>query len=140
MASLIARHLSKAQAGKGYAHELLAAIGKAPAVVASADPSMIPAGALPPPKSDAEATPPPAKKGTGYGIQIGALPNTEAAERVLKAAQSNYGEILDGLIPVVEPYKKIVRARFAGFADRKAAQEACEQLRKQKVPCLTLDL
>jgi D-alanyl-D-alanine carboxypeptidase len=82
---------------------------------------------------------PEATKG-GHLIQIGALPSSEAAERMLKEAQSTHSGILAGLTPVTETYKSFVRARFAGFANRKAAQDTCEQLRKHEVPCLALEL
>lgn len=140
MASLIGRYLPKAQAGKGYAPEVLAMVEKPPVVVASADPTLGAAAPSSPMKADVAAADLPEEASARHVIQIGALPSSEAAERVLKEAQSSYGAILAGLKPVTEPYKSFVRARFAGFADRKAAQDACEQLRKQAVPCLALEL
>ena len=76
----------------------------------------------------------------GYLIQIGALPSSEAAEKMLKEVQSTYAGILARLTSVTETYKNFVRVRFAGFADRKAARNACEHLRKHEVPCLALEL
>jgi D-alanyl-D-alanine carboxypeptidase len=139
MASLISRHLPKAQTGKGYAAAVLAMVKKSPVVVASADPSLG-ATSLPPTMVDTAAAALPGATNGGYLIQIGALPSSEAAERMLKEAQSTYGGILAGLTPVTETYKNFVRARFAGFADRKAARDTCEQLRKHEVPCLALEL
>ncbi|WP_230532052.1 D-alanyl-D-alanine carboxypeptidase [Microvirga roseola] len=139
MASLISRYLPKAKVGKGYAAEVLAMVGKKPVVVASADPSLA-ATALPPVATDATVAAQPDGVRAGPVIQIGALPSSAAAEKALKDAQSAHGEILAGLKPVTEPYKNFVRARFAGFSDRKAAQDACEQLRKEAVPCLVLEL
>jgi len=139
MASLISRYLPKAQAGKGYAAEVLAMVKRPPVVAASADPTFG-ATSLPSAATDAAASTLPGKASVGHMIQIGALPSSEAAERVLKESLSFHGEILAGLKPVTEPYKNFVRARFAGFSDRKAAQDACEKLRKQEVPCLALAL
>jgi D-alanyl-D-alanine carboxypeptidase len=134
MASLISRYLPKAQAGRTYAAAVLNSIKKRPVVVASADPSLAIAAVA----GDAAAGTEP--KAGGHVIQIGALPSSEAAEKVLRKAQSAHGEILAGLIPKIEPYKSFVRARFAGFADREAALEACAQLRRKSVPCLALEL
>jgi len=138
MASLIGRYLPKARAGKGYAAAVLAMVKKPSVVVASADPASV-AAALPPAAVDAAAGEH-QEPASGYVIQIGALPSSEAAERVLSKAQSAHAEILRGFEPIAVPYKDFVRARFAGFTDRKSAQEACEQLRKKSVPCLALKL
>jgi len=135
MASLISRHLPKAQAGKGYAAAVLAMVMRPPVVVASADPSLGTTAVV-----DTAAAALPEATNSGHLIQIGALPSSEAAERMLKEAQSTYSGILAGLTPVTETYKNFVRARFAGFADREAARDACEQLRKHEVPCLALEL
>jgi D-alanyl-D-alanine carboxypeptidase len=139
MASLISRYIPKAQTGKGYAAAVVAMVKRPPVVVASADPSLG-ATSLPPAMVDTTAAALPAATKGGYLIQIGALPSSKAAERMLKETQLTYGGILAGLTPVTETYKNFVRARFAGFADRKAARDACEQLRKHEVPCLALEL
>ena len=139
MASLISRHLPKAQAGNGYAAAVLAMVKRPPVVVASADPSLG-TTSLHPAVVDTAAAALPEATNSGHLIQIGALPSSEAAERMLKEAQSTYSGILAGLTPVTETYKTFVRARFAGFADREAARDACEQLRKHEMPCLALEL
>ncbi|MFC4171099.1 serine hydrolase [Microvirga sp. GCM10011540] len=144
MASLISRYLPKAQAGKGYAQEILMAVKRSPVMVASADPAVVTAAATATTTPMAEKSAPtaagPAARSSGYAIQIGALPSSDAAVEMLKTAQSKYGDILEGVEPVTEPYKTFVRARFAGFTDRKAAQDACEKLREREVPCLALEL
>jgi D-alanyl-D-alanine carboxypeptidase len=139
MASLISRYLPKALAGKGYAAEVLAMVKRSPVVVASADPTFR-TSSLSSVMADAAAAPLLGEAAAEHVIQIGALPSSEAAERVLEEAQAAHGEILAGLKPITESYKNFFRARFAGFSDRKTAQDACEQLQKKALPCLALEL
>jgi D-alanyl-D-alanine carboxypeptidase len=145
MSALLTRNLPKAVARGGYAKTLLAAVGKKPVVVASADPTMVPVPPAPPRPALAEAS---AEAGspasTGYAIQVGALPSEAAAKKVLGDIRRRYGSVLDGSEPITEAVEKdgasFVRARFGAFADIAAAKDACAALRQHDIACFALEM
>ena len=82
------------------------------------------------------------KKHAGWVIQIGALDNQEAAERLLNSVQKKATPILVSAIPFTQTFTRnnarYVRARFAGFANKKTARRTCAALKKKKIACLAV--
>lgn len=112
-------------------------------------PAPVPAKAAPVAVAAAPAKPVPAavsddRRPTGWVIQIGAVGSRDAANDLLKRAQSKAGRVLASADPVTEIYSKsgqtYVRARFAGFDNEKEASRACAALKKNAFNCYTLRL
>jgi D-alanyl-D-alanine carboxypeptidase len=140
MEALIVANLPMAQAGRGNTSEVAAVAVARPVVVASAGAEALVSTSSKPLKQvrvpvAAAAV---AEKAAGYVIQIGALPSREAAMKILTDTQAKHGDILEGLEPVAQGYKSVVRARYSGFADRQTAAGVCELLRKKGVSCQVL--
>lgn len=145
MSSLLTRTLPNAVARSGYARTLVAAVGKKPVVVASADPALVPIPPVPSrPESSGSSVPDASGASPGYPIQVGALPNEAAAKKVLGDISRRYGSILDGSEPMTEAVEKngarFVRARFGAFADIAAAKDACSALRQHDIACFALEM
>jgi D-alanyl-D-alanine carboxypeptidase len=85
---------------------------------------------------------PPARVIKGWRIQIAASPTQASAEEILDRALAKGAKILAHAAPYTEPVKSgsttLYRARFAGFASKDAARDACTYLVKQKFSCLAV--
>lgn len=75
----------------------------------------------------------------GWVIQIGAMPDRDAAVALLAQAQGAGGSILSGTEPFTMAYAKgneqLYRARFGGFEGQAAATRACATLKKKGYAC-----
>jgi hypothetical protein len=83
----------------------------------------------------------PAQVHTGWMIQVGALPDEREAKTRLDLAQSKAPDLLRRAEPFTDTYvkgdKTYFRARFSGF-DKDQAEAACEVLKRNVIPCMTL--
>jgi hypothetical protein len=90
---------------------------------------------------DAATSPPPAAA-TGWKIQLAATPTEATARALLESAMDKAPKVLSKASPFTERVVKnsvtLYRARFAGFASKQAARDACDALTKQKFTCLAL--
>lgn len=95
--------------------------------------------------TDAPAAQPeaPAARPSGWYIQIGAVGSKAAAMDLLDKAKSATPQ-LAAADPYAEPVSKggstVVRARFGGFENEKAANKACAALKKSDFACFTIRL
>ena len=84
----------------------------------------------------------PAAAAKGWKIQLAATPTEAAAQALLDSARDKAPKLLAKASPYTEPVVKnsvtLYRARFAGFATKQAARDACDALAKQKFTCLAL--
>lgn len=75
----------------------------------------------------------------GWMIQIGAMPDRNAAVELLARAQGAGGSSLSGTEPFTMAYAKgneqLYRARFGGFDGQAAATRACSTLKKKGYAC-----
>lgn len=75
----------------------------------------------------------------GWVIQIGAMPDRNAAIELLARAQSAGGNALSGAEPFTMAFAKnneqLYRARFGGFGGQTAATRACTTLKKKGYAC-----
>jgi D-alanyl-D-alanine carboxypeptidase len=75
----------------------------------------------------------------GWMIQIGAMPDRNAAVALLSRAQGAGGNALSGAEPFTMAYakdnEKLYRARFGGFDGQSAATRACRALEKKGFAC-----
>ena len=75
----------------------------------------------------------------GWMIQIGAMPDKNAAIELLTRAQGEGGKALSGAAPFTMAYAKdneqLYRARFGGFDGQAAATRACTSLKKKGYAC-----
>ncbi|WP_420410453.1 D-alanyl-D-alanine carboxypeptidase [Hoeflea sp.] len=75
----------------------------------------------------------------GWMIQIGAMPDRNAAIALLSRAQGAGGGALSGTEPFTMAYnknnQKLYRARFGGFGGQSAATRACKTLEKKGFAC-----
>ncbi len=85
----------------------------------------------------------PARPRSGWVIQIGAVGSEAAAMDLLDTATSA-APVLSAANPFAEPVNKggstMVRARFGGFENEKAANRACAALKKNDFACFTIRL
>ncbi|MCE1235785.1 MAG: SPOR domain-containing protein [Hyphomicrobiales bacterium] len=98
-----------------------------------------------PPRRTVEAAAPPqttASTRSGWLIQIGAYDGEKAAREALAAARDKVGAKLSRAEPFTESVgggsSRLWRARFAGFKDQSAADDACKALKRKKVACLAM--
>jgi D-alanyl-D-alanine carboxypeptidase len=74
----------------------------------------------------------------GWIIQVGAFEDRDEAREKIADARSKAGNLLKGAEPYTEVFakgeKRFYRARFAGLKES-AAEEACKELKKNKVAC-----
>lgn len=113
-----------------------------PSPTAAADP-IVTAAVRPTEKVEGSA---PAAAGqgdlSGWHIQIGAMPSRENALRQLERARSAEPALLSTVVNHTETVEKngttLYRARFAGFASKDAAWDACARLKKRDFACLAL--
>lgn len=74
----------------------------------------------------------------GWIIQVGAFEDRDEAREKLADAKSKAGNLLKGAEPYTEVFskgeKRYYRARFAGLKES-AAEQACKELKKNKVAC-----
>jgi D-alanyl-D-alanine carboxypeptidase len=84
----------------------------------------------------------PAAAASGWKIQLAATPTEAAAQALLDSAKDKAPKLLAKASPFTERVVKnsvtLYRARFAGFATKQAARDACDALTKQKFTCLAL--
>ena len=84
-----------------------------------------------------------AARQSGWFIQIGAVGSKAAAMDLLDKAKSAAPQ-LAAASPMTEPVNKggstVVRARFGGFENEKAATRACAALKKNDFACFTIRL
>ncbi|MEQ8307626.1 MAG: D-alanyl-D-alanine carboxypeptidase [Hoeflea sp.] len=75
----------------------------------------------------------------GWMIQIGAMPDRNAAVALLSRAKGAGGGALSGTEPFTMAYnkdnQKLYRARFGGFDGQSAATQACKTLEKKGFAC-----
>lgn len=106
--------------------------------VASAAPANVLSDATPREAPAATAT-----RQSGWYIQIGAVGSKAAAMDLLDKAKSAAPQLANA-DPFAEPVSKgsstVVRARFGGFANEKAANRACAALKKSDFACFTIRL
>jgi len=78
----------------------------------------------------------------GWLIQIGAYDGERAAKSALASARDKVGGKLASAEGFTESIgggsRRLWRARFAGFKDQSAADDACRALKRKKVACLAL--
>jgi D-alanyl-D-alanine carboxypeptidase len=76
---------------------------------------------------------------TGWVIQLGATDDEGKAKSILADAQSKSGRVLGKAAPfterVVRDGTTLFRARFSGFSEADAAQEACKALKRNGFAC-----
>ncbi|WP_407050705.1 SPOR domain-containing protein [Methyloraptor flagellatus] len=93
-------------------------------------------------RKDRDTVAPIASGRTGWMIQIGAFDSKGAAEaRIDKAKSAGVRELAraEGFTETAaKGGTKIVRARFAGFADQNAANAACSSLKRKDFECIAL--
>ena len=84
----------------------------------------------------------PAEAGSGWHIQIGAVPTEEGAEALLDRARSSMGSVLAPRKPLTQQVVRngttLYRARFAGFSDKDQARAACAKLQSKSISCLAV--
>jgi D-alanyl-D-alanine carboxypeptidase len=89
-----------------------------------------------------EETAPKLSKHTGWIVQIGAYDTDKAARAALDKARGKGGATLtraEGFTEeAVMNTGRLWRARFAGFADQKRAEDACKALKRMDFACLAL--
>ena len=89
-----------------------------------------------------EDTAPKVSKHTGWIVQIGAYDTDRAARVALDKARGKGGAALaraEGFTEeAVMNTGRLWRARFAGFADQKRAEDACKALKRMDFACLAL--
>jgi D-alanyl-D-alanine carboxypeptidase len=77
---------------------------------------------------------------SGWIIQVGAFEDRDEAREKLAGAKSMVGNLLKGAEPYTEVFskgeKRYYRARFAGLTEG-TAEQACKELKKNKVACFT---
>jgi D-alanyl-D-alanine carboxypeptidase len=90
------------------------------------------------PASDSQAIAERKPRTSGWIIQVGAFEDRDEALEKLAAAKSKAGNLLKGAEPYTEVFskgeKRYYRARFAGLKES-AAEQACKELKKNKVAC-----
>lgn len=113
-----------------------------PVEVASAAPAVVMSDAEP--AAPVSRPEPAAPRASGWYIQIGAVGSKDAAMDLLDKAKAKAKRQLAAASPVAEPVKSggstVVRARFGGFANEKAANQACAALKKNDFACFTIRL
>jgi len=126
-----------------------AATGAAPKAATEASPA-VPAGAgeapTPPPVLAArEAPPPPAAPAEPteiFRIQLAALSDEAAASRAWERFRQRYGDLLEGLEPVVQPARTasgtLYRVQAGKFASREEARARCARIRKAGGDCFVV--
>ena len=76
---------------------------------------------------------------SGWMIQIGAMPDRDAALKLLARAQDKGGKALRDVQPFTMAYAKnneqLYRARFGGFDGQSSAASACKVLEKKGFAC-----
>ncbi|MCO6178188.1 D-alanyl-D-alanine carboxypeptidase [Ciceribacter sp. RN22] len=79
------------------------------------------------------------KAPSGWVIQIGAAADKKLAMELLRKAQDKGGKVLRSASPFTVAYgsgsEQVHRARFGGFADQKAAVNACKALKSKGFGC-----
>jgi D-alanyl-D-alanine carboxypeptidase len=90
----------------------------------------------------ADSPPPRSLVVSGWRIQLAATPTQSAAEDLLDRALAKGSAVLAHASPFTEAVQAgsttLYRARFAGFADKESARNACAYLTKQKFNCLAV--
>lgn len=83
-----------------------------------------------------------ASRPDGWAIQIGSMPSEAEARSILAKASAKAGPILASASPFTETFRKgstvYHRARFAGFASKQAAWNACSALKKKDFGCFAV--
>lgn len=121
---------------------------RAPQVAAAIPaPTPLPAPIAPPPvAATPQSAPTPQQQAalTGWVVQIAAANSETEAQRILRAARESAGPRLSHAQPLTERVQKgastLYRARFAGFADKSAADAACAVLKRNDYDCMAIRL
>lgn len=71
----------------------------------------------------------------GWVIQLGAMPDRDAAMSLLTRAKGAAGRTLASAEPFTVAYENLYRARFGGFAGQDSAVAACRALKKKGFAC-----
>lgn len=106
--------------------------------VASATPANVMTDAGPAPRET--AAPVAARQQSGWYIQIGAVGSKAAAMDLLDKAKSAAPQLAAASPYAETAGKGVVRARFGGFENEKAANRACAALKKNDFACFTIRL
>ena len=113
----------------------------AEATISSREVAVATTGSVPKPRAEEPPLPKIAAR-TGWMLQIGAYDNDRAARAALDKARDRGGAVLsraEGFTePTVTGSGRVWRARFAGFADQKRAEDACKALKRKDLACLAL--
>jgi D-alanyl-D-alanine carboxypeptidase len=76
---------------------------------------------------------------SGWVIQVASVGSEAEARDVLARTSKNAGQVLADATPFTEPFTKggtsYVRVRFAGFASKNEAWNACGALKKKNIAC-----
>lgn len=84
----------------------------------------------------------PDKSRGSWIIQVGAFDAESDAKQRLTLARNKAGAALKNADPFTETVEKgsktFYRARFAGFAEKEQAEDACKHLRRGEIPCMLL--
>ena len=79
------------------------------------------------------------KAASGWVIQLGATDDEGKAKAILEQARSRSGRILAKASPFTEKVVRegatLYRARFSGFSEQDAAQDACATLKRNGFSC-----
>lgn len=105
--------------------------------VASAAPANVMTDAAP---AQQETPAPAAARQSGWYIQIGAVGSKAAAMDLLDKAKSAAPQLATASPLAETAGKGVVRARFGGFENEKAANRACAALKKNDFACFTIRL
>jgi D-alanyl-D-alanine carboxypeptidase len=158
MASLVGRYLPKASTKGGNGAQI--ARTKAEFDVADADDqgnnakAAIVAAVVPAPKPNKQPAPRPAQNvdtnavdpvttasvpAAGWVIQVASMPDENQAKAFLGKVRSRGGSVLSSAQGYTVPFdnkgQTFLRARFAGFAGKTAAQDACAALKRKSIAC-----
>lgn len=79
----------------------------------------------------------------GWKIQLSATPDLDAAKEMLIEASAKGASVLAKKTPYTETVQTgsstLYRVRFAGFADKDTAREACDFMKRKKYQCIYLN-
>ncbi|MER2605361.1 MAG: D-alanyl-D-alanine carboxypeptidase [Siculibacillus sp.] len=112
----------------------------ATATISMADVAEITTGSVPRRKAEEPAQAATSAR-SGWLVQIGAFDGEAAARGALANARNEGGAVLartEGFTESIGGSGRMWRARFAGFKDQSAADDACKALKRKKIACLAL--
>lgn len=91
------------------------------------------------PSADIDPTTTASVPALGWVIQVASMPDESQAKAFLDKVRGKAGAVLKGATAFTTPFDNkgtiYFRARFAGFAGKSAAQDACAALKKKSIAC-----